>query len=69
MQRVKDPERWIEQMYRDVRPGMGTRATREDLDRDADSFMAFAQAFGVQPRLPDPDQVIDVDSAEVESEG
>lgn len=51
MQRVKDVERFLADLERPV-PGIegaGARVTEADLEQDAASFVAFAQAFGVRP--------------------
>jgi len=50
-QRVKDPERWIAELERPLGGGARNASDRE-LQQDADSFMAFASAFGVA--LPRP---------------
>jgi hypothetical protein len=46
VQRVKDPEEFRAELDRPL-PGQAVSAA--DLDRDADSFMAFAAAFGATP--------------------
>ena len=48
-QRVKDSERF---KYDLERPPTGVSLTEEDVHRDEQSFLAFAQAFGVTPPSP-----------------
>jgi hypothetical protein len=48
MARVKDPE-MFEQKLNDPAPGQSRRASETERQRDAESFIAFAGAFGVTP--------------------
>lgn len=49
VQRVKDSAAWESEMLRAPR---GMQVTAEDLDADAETFLAFASAFGVRPPVP-----------------
>ena len=49
IQRVKDQESFIRDL--DLTP-VGAVVTEEDLQADADGFMAFAAMVGVKPALP-----------------
>jgi hypothetical protein len=44
LQRVKDPEKWRNDLDR---PIGSTKPTEAELARDAESFDAFASAFGI----------------------
>jgi len=48
MARVKDPD-MFEQKLNDPPPGSSRRASEAERQKDAESFMAFAGAFGVTP--------------------
>lgn len=50
-QRVRDVDRFLDDLYR---PLPGQPVTAEDIDRDAENFMAFAAAFGVAPPSQPP---------------
>lgn len=52
MQRVKDPERFVDELMRPLGPIAGSPVTEEELERDSQSFMAFAAAMGVKPPSP-----------------
>jgi hypothetical protein len=49
-QRVKDAEQFVAELERPLAGDKaGVTVTDEDLERDAESFMAFASAMGVKP--------------------
>ena len=52
LQRVKDPERFKAELER---PVAGQPVTKEELDADGTSFMAFASAMGLKPPAANPD--------------
>lgn len=54
MQRVKDADRFLVDLERPLpqMPGAPAVVTQADLDKDAESFVAFAKAFGVTPPRP-----------------
>lgn len=56
-QRVKDVERFLADLERPL-PGtpVGSEVTEQDLERDAESFMAFASAMGIKPPSADPEE-------------
>jgi hypothetical protein len=55
VQRVKDVERFIADLERPVAGQVSMSVTEQDLDRDAENFMAFANAMGVPtPRAVGP---------------
>lgn len=51
MQRVKDLEKFLAELERPLAQGPEKRTvvTDADLERDGQSFLAFASAFGVRP--------------------
>ena len=51
--RVRDAERFLRELERPMAVA-GRRVTKEDLDADGESFVAFAQAFGVAPPAQSP---------------
>ena len=53
MQRVKDPERFLAELERPL-DGIGPRVTDQDLERDGESFIAFAAAMGIKPPSSPP---------------
>lgn len=59
MQRVKDVERFLRDLEKPL-PGVvaaGAEVTERELEADAQSFMAFASAFGVKPPKANAEQV------------
>jgi len=49
MNHVKDAERFLRDLERPMPGVAGAVVTDADLDQDAQSFMAFASAFGIKP--------------------
>ena len=51
MQRVKDVDRFLADLERPLAtvPGAPRVVTEAELEKDAENFMAFAQAFGIKP--------------------
>jgi len=54
MQRVRDVDRFLADLERPLpqAPGAPRVVTERDLEQDAESFMAFAKAFGISPPKP-----------------
>jgi hypothetical protein len=52
-QRVKDVERFLAELERPIAVA-GAVVDDQDLERDAESFMAFASAFGIKPPSAPP---------------
>lgn len=48
---VKDVDKFLYELDREEGPGMAERVTQQDLEADADAFMAFAGALGVAPKM------------------
>jgi hypothetical protein len=63
---VKDIDRFNYDLERDDRPAALRVVNEGDLERDAQSFMAFASAFGVKPPAPGGPTL---ESADAVSEG
>ena len=66
VQRVKEPERFERSLSEHFPLPMewilaGSAVTVADLDADADSFLAFASAFGIKPPTANPDSAGDTD--------